>query len=43
MYHNYLILKSKAMKKQMNASDSHRDYRDPGCGCGSGCCGGLID
>jgi len=35
MYHYSLILKSKAMKKQM---------KDPGCGCGSGCCtGAMVD
>ena len=31
----FLIIKSKAMKKQM---------KDPGCGCGSGCCtGAMVD
>jgi hypothetical protein len=30
-----LTIKSKAMKKQM---------KDPGCGCGSGCCtGAMVD
>jgi len=33
--HLLFIIKSKAMKKQM---------KDPGCGCGSGCCtGAMID
>ena len=35
MFHNYSTLKNKAMKKQM---------KDPGCGCGSGCCtGAMVD
>ena len=33
--HLLLIIKSKAMKKQT---------KDPGCGCGSGCCtGAMVD
>ena len=40
MYPHYLTLKSKAMKKQMNPDS----YRDPGCGCGSGCyTGAMVD
>ena len=33
--HLLFIMKSKAMKKQM---------KDPGCGCGNGCCtGAMVD
>jgi len=33
--HLLFIINSKAMKKQM---------KDPGCGCGSGCCtGAMVD
>ena len=33
--HLLFTIKSKAMKKQM---------KDPGCGCGSGCCtGAMVD